>query len=464
MSESSSPPSHLSPNVPLYRPSDKAVSSKNSELAASDTASNAANEAAVSSAVASLYDTYPFPPEPLLDEAPPGYNWRWQWASAYSFCTARKPENNAPRILDAGCGTGVGTEYLVHLNPEADVVGIDLSAGAIAVATERCQRSGADRATFQNLSIYDVDQVPGEFDLINCVGVLHHMPDPVRGIRALAKKLKPGGIFHIFVYAELGRREIQLMQEAITLLQGTRRGDYKDGVSVGRTLFASLPAENRLRKREETRWALENYRDECFADMYVHPQEIDYNVKTLFELIDASGLEFVGFSNPQYWDLERLIGEAPDLTMRAARLCQRDRYRLTEVLDPELTHFEFFLSRPPLEKTDWSEDALLSSAIAWRHPCMEGWPSRSFFNYEYQVVTITEEEFAFMERCQGQSVAEALAEVASIKEALSESTAAGNTGAVNESASEDASEFLGAKGLETVRSLQKRQLIILALP
>lgn len=419
----SEPTASVRPNIPLSGPSADAAQVP------------AVDNAAVSSAVANLYDTYPFPPEPLLDEAPPGYNWRWQWPSAYSFCTGRKSATSAPRILDAGCGTGVGTEYLVHLNPDAEVIGIDLSGGAIAVATERCQRSGADRVTFHNLSIYDVDQVPGEFDLINCVGVLHHMPDPIRGIQALAKKLKPGGIFHIFVYAELGRREIQLTQEAIALLQGDKRGDYKDGVAVGRTLFSSLPEENRLRKREETRWSLENHRDECFADMYVHPQEIDYNVKTLFELIDASGLDFVGFSNTAYWDLDRLIGKAPDLIERAAGLGERDRYRLIELLDPELTHFEFFLSRAPLEIIDWQDDAQLSQAIVERHPCIEGWPSRSFFNYEYQVVSVSEAEFAFMEQCEGVSVADALAK----------------------------SELEGAEGLDVVRSLQKRQLIMLAL-
>ncbi|MGB3300841.1 MAG: class I SAM-dependent methyltransferase [Phormidesmis sp.] len=393
--------------------------------------------AKVSSAVAKLYDTYPFPPDPLLDEAPPGYNWRWHWPSAYSFCSGRKPTTDRVRILDAGCGTGVGTEYLVHLNPEAEVVGMDLSAGAIAVATERCQRSGADRVTFHNLSIYDVAQIPGEFDLINCVGVLHHMPDPTRGIQALATKLKPGGILHIFVYAELGRWEIQLTQEAIALFQGNQRGDYKDGVHVGRTLFSALPEQNRLRQREETRWALENHRDECFADMYVHPQEIDYNVKTLFSLIDASGLDFVGFSNPQYWDLSRLVGRSPELIDRAKGLGERDRYRLIELLDPEITHYEFFLSRPPLEKTDWTNDETLLDAVPERHACMEGWPSRSFFNFDYQVVSISDAEFTFLEKCnpgQSKRVAEILAE----------------------------SQIETGEGLEWVRSLQSRQLIVLA--
>ena len=352
-----------------------------------------------SAAVQRLYDTYPFPPEPLLDEPPPGYNWRWNWLAAYSFCTGQKPQRQDVRILDAGCGTGVGTEYLVHLNPHASVVGIDLSGGALEVARERCRRSGADRVNFYHMSLCDAAQLDGEFDLINCVGVLHHLPDPMQGIKSLAAKLAPGGLMHIFVYAELGRWEIQLTQKAIALLQGNQRGDYQDGVKVGRQLFDSLPENNRLVKRERERWALENHRDANFADMYVHPQEIDYNIETLFELIDASGLEFIGFSNPQYWQLERLIGKNPELLERAKGLGERERYRLIELLDPEITHYEFFLGRPPILKADWSSDEDLLVAIPEPNPCMNGWPSQSFFNHDYQLVHLSDEEFEFLQAC-----------------------------------------------------------------
>ncbi|MCC5634593.1 class I SAM-dependent methyltransferase [Nostoc sp. CHAB 5844] len=366
----------------------------------------------VSAAVAKLYNTYPFPPEPLLDEPPPGYNWRWNWLAAYNFCTSQKPQQQDIRILDAGCGTGVGTEYLVHLNPQASVVGIDLSAGALAVAKERCQRSGANRVEFHHLSIYDVEQLQGEFDFINCVGVLHHLPDPIRGIQALAKKLAPGGFMHIFVYGELGRWEIQLMQKAIALLQGEKRGDYRDGVQVGRQIFSSLPENNRIVKYEKQRWAMENQRDECFADMYVHPQEVDYNVETLFELIDASGLEFIGFSNPGFWQLDRLLSKAPELIERAENLNERELYRLIELLDPEVTHYEFFLGRPPIVKADWSSDERLLSAIPELNPCIDGFPSQCIFNYDYQVINLSTAEFEFMQACNSQkTVAEILANV-----------------------------------------------------
>jgi SAM-dependent methyltransferase len=390
-------------------------------------------------AVQRLYNTYPFPPDPLLDEPPPGYNWRWNWNAAYSFCTGQKPARQDIRILDAGCGTGVGTEYLILLNPQAEIVGIDLSEKALEIAQERCRRSGVaakhqPNISFHHLNLEGADQLAGEFDLINCVGVLHHLPNPVRGIQALARKLAPGGFLHIFVYAELGRWEIQLMQKAIALLQADKRGDYPDGVSVGRQIFASLPENNRILKREKERWSLENHRDESFADMYVHPQEIDYNVETLFALIDASGLEFIGFSNPEYWQLERLLGESPQLIERAKNLSDRDRYRLIELLDPEITHYEFFLGKPPFVKADWSKDAALLAAIPERHPCMHGWPSPTFLNYNYQPVTLSETEFQFLQACdREESPAKKVGEI--LKEV--------------------------PLSLEEVRSLQHRQLIML---
>ncbi len=355
----------------------------------------------VSAAVAKLYDTYPFPPDPLLDEPPPGYNWRWNWQAAYNFCTGQKPQKQDVRILDAGCGSGVSTEYLVHLNPQAQVVGIDISEGTLAVAKERCQRSGADRVQFRQLSLYDADQLEGEFDLINCVGVLHHLDNPIRGIQALAKKLAPGGLMHIFVYGELGRWEIRLMQRAIALLQNDKIGDYRDGVEVGRKLFSALPENNRIVKREKERWSMENQRDECFADMYVHPQEIDYNIETLFELIDASRLDFLGFSNPSFWQLDRLLGKEPSLQERAKKLSNFSIYRLIELLDPEVTHYEFFLGRAPLPKADWSKDKNLLATIPERHPCMEGWASKCLFNYDYQIINLSQTEFDFLQACDG---------------------------------------------------------------
>lgn len=381
-------------------------------------------DATLSATVERLYDTYPFPPESLLDEPPLGYNWRWHYPSVHAFCTGRLPvssssssslsssssTNERLRILDAGCGTGESTTYLIHQNPNAHVVAVDLSAQALEVAKERLERALPDhvsRCEFHHLSLFDLADLEGQFDLINCVGVIHHTPDPERALCALADKLAPGGLCHIFVYGAHGRWEISLMQKALRLLQESTsvacddkqqaETRFQDGVSLGRRVFAALPDDNRLKLREQQRWAQENKKDATFADMYLHPQEVDYDIDSLFHLIENSGLDFVAFSNPASWDPTRLLGKDEQLLKVAQQLPLRQRLRLMELLDPEAaTHFEFFLSKPPLERMDWSDHSALSKASASISPCISGWPGMVVLDKDYMPVSFSPQEHAFL--------------------------------------------------------------------
>jgi 2-polyprenyl-3-methyl-5-hydroxy-6-metoxy-1,4-benzoquinol methylase len=110
--------------------------------------------------------------------------------------------------LDAGCGTGVSTDYLCHLNPGADVVAVDISSGALDVATERLRRSGASGQVrsleVKQCSLLNLEET-GSFDYINSVGVLHHLDRPEQGLKALAERLAPEGLLHLFLYADGGR-------------------------------------------------------------------------------------------------------------------------------------------------------------------------------------------------------------------------------------------------------------------
>ncbi|MCS7031226.1 MAG: methyltransferase domain-containing protein [Gloeomargarita sp. SKYG116] len=366
---------------------------------------------AITQAVQKLYNTYPFPPDPITDGPPPGYNWRWSVPAAHHFTLGWIPKQwPALQILDAGCGTGVGTDYLAHLNPTATVIGIDLSEAALATAQQRVERSGvAQRVTLRQMSLLDVHQLSQQFHYINCVGVLHHLPDPKAGLRALAAVLAPGGLMHVFVYGFWGRWEIRLLQKAIRLLQPPG-ADYRTGVAIGRQLLAHLPPDNRLVRRERERWALDNVHDATFADMYVHPHEIDYTVETLFDLIADTGLEFLGFSNPRYWQLERLLSPMPELLAAARALPPQQQYELVEALDPELTHFEFFLGRPPLQR--WQ--GALEQMIPVRSTCLTGWPGRSLLDYDYQPVDLTPLEYDILSQATGDlTVAELLSRVPS---------------------------------------------------
>ena len=322
--------------------------------------------------VSAFYDRFPFPGDPLQDGPPPGYNWRWchrsVLASVYGVIPAGQEQ---PRILDAGCGTGVSTDYLCHLNPGADVVGVDISDGALAVARERLERSEARQAVRslrqEQRSLLDLgDETP--FDYINSVGVLHHLREPEAGLAALADLLAPQGLLHLFLYADAGRWEIHRTQKALTLFQA---GTGRDGLRLGRELFETLPESNRLRRHHEQRWAVDCAPDANFADMYLHPQETSYNLDRLFAFIKTAGLHFAGFSNPEVWDPARLLqGELLD---RAQALPASQQWSLIEQLDPDISHFEFFLSKAPIRPRTRT-DAELVAAKGLRQPCLWGEP------------------------------------------------------------------------------------------
>ncbi|MCP9928044.1 bifunctional 2-polyprenyl-6-hydroxyphenol methylase/3-demethylubiquinol 3-O-methyltransferase UbiG [Cyanobium sp. CH-040] len=350
--------------------------------------------------VSAFYDRFPYPSDPLQDGPPPGYNWRWCVDSVRAFTAGALPAPAAGgarrwRILDAGCGTGVSTDYLCHLNPGSTVLAVDISAGALEVARERTRRSGAaalvEDLRIEQRSLLDLAG-EGPFDYINSVGVLHHLREPQAGLRALAGLLRPGGLLHLFLYADGGRWEIHRVQRSLS-----RLGVGSDGeaLRLGRQLFSDLPEGNRLRRHHEQRWALDTAADANFADMYLHPQESSYDIARLMAFVASADLEFAGFSNPQVWDPARLL--RGELLERARELPELERWALVEDLDPDISHFEFFLARPPLPRQDWSDDGALLAACAQRNRCLWGWPSTDLLGPDLIPLSIEERDLALVQ-------------------------------------------------------------------
>jgi len=365
--------------------------------------------------VGAFYDRFPYPGDPLQDGPPPGYNWRWCVDSARAFAFGCLPPPKAAatrtwRILDAGCGTGVSTDYLCHLNPGSQVLAVDISPGTLALARERTRRSGA-AARVRELridcrSLLDLDG-EGEFDYINSVGVLHHLDRPEQGLQALAGRLAPNGLLHLFLYADGGRWEIHRTQRALALLGA---GTGAEGLRLGRRLLAELPADNRLRRHHEERWALDTAADANFADMYLHPQETSYDLSRLMRFIEAGGLNFAGFSNPEVWDLARLL--EGELLERALALPLPEQWALVEVLDPSISHFELFLTPAAVVGAGGAaslDDPSLLASGGERNRCLWGWPGISLLGPDLQPLDLEPGDLSLLEALEAAPAGTALA-------------------------------------------------------
>lgn len=95
------------------------------------------------------------------------------------------------RVVDVGCGGGILAESMALCG--AAVIGIDAGAAPLAVARLHLLESGAEVDYRQITAEQLADQQPGTFDIVTCMEMLEHVPDPGSVVAACARLAKPGG-------------------------------------------------------------------------------------------------------------------------------------------------------------------------------------------------------------------------------------------------------------------------------
>ena len=96
-------------------------------------------------------------------------------------------------ILDIGCGGGILSESMAKKGA-ASVLGIDLADKSIKVAKLHALEAGVKNLRYQAIAIEDLAaEQPAKFDIVTCMEMLEHVPDPASIVQAAAAALKPGG-------------------------------------------------------------------------------------------------------------------------------------------------------------------------------------------------------------------------------------------------------------------------------
>ena len=105
------------------------------------------------------------------------------------------------KVLDAGCGTGRWSKYISAKASEIEAVDPSAAVFSAASVLQGCDNARVSQASIDNLPFAD-----NSFDFVFSLGVLHHIPDTQNAMNKCVLKVKPGGLFLVYLYYSLDNR------------------------------------------------------------------------------------------------------------------------------------------------------------------------------------------------------------------------------------------------------------------
>ncbi len=301
------------------------------------------------------YERYPYPPrdprqerqrllEVLIDRL----------ATINFYCFGGAHDFKGARVLVAGGGTGDSTIYLAEQlrSRGGEVVYLDISQASMDIAQQRAAARKLDNITWRHGSIYALSpEAIGRFDYISCTGVLHHLEDPLEGLKRLKAVLKPTGGMGILVYGKYGRAGIYQFQQLMRLINGSET-DLTEKIDLTRRVLAELPASAWFRHNERYLSDHRNLGDSGLVDLLLHEQDVAYSIDEVYQLVGAAGLHLIEFSEVQMrlaYEPEQYLRDKA-LRERLAKLDRVTRQATAELLLGLFTRHVFYVSNQPEAK------------------------------------------------------------------------------------------------------------------
>ena len=315
--------------------------------------------------LAEQYETFPYPRRDPRDEAKrlilgsPGH---LREIDHWVF-GATRPRSQPLHALIAGGGTGDATLMLAQQffrdGRPGGVTWLDRSTTALKIARERAGVRKLHDIRWEQRSLLDLpDSGLGPFDYIDCCGVLHHLPDPAAGLRALTSVLAPGGGIGLMVYAPHGRTGVYMVQDALRLLAPPTEPPASR-LDVAKRVMRHLP---------ETAWLGHNRffddhingGDPGLFDLLLNPRDVAFTVPALHALLAEAGLEVACWMEPMRYDPDFLLPD-PKLRARAKTLDPVQRAALAEALAGNMSVHIVYCVRtgePPGRADPFAADAV----------------------------------------------------------------------------------------------------------
>jgi SAM-dependent methyltransferase len=125
----------------------------------------------------------------------------------------------------------------------------------------------------------------GKFDIVLCMGVLHHLSNPSKGLQILTNTLKSDGMIFLYLYGKLGGHKRMLNKELISILLGKEKLNYDLGIKLVRDLDL-----NKFDYGWNLNFKNKDEEDALIVDSLLHANEVLYDCNDIRNLFKKSGL------------------------------------------------------------------------------------------------------------------------------------------------------------------------------
>ncbi len=259
----------------------------------------------VSRAVRTQYEENPYPRWRVAPALPGALPLRQKLRGLFPWLGEAAELPESPRILVAGCGTGLHPITAARLHPGARILAVDISRASLGFALRRARELGIANVAFAQADLLELGQLGERFDLVDCAGVLHHLADPLAGWRVLVGLLAPGGFMRLGLYSAAARRGVVAARE---LIAAHGFGCDRDGIRAARAAILALPVDAPARTVTSSPdfWSMSGCRDLLF-----HIQEHRFTLPQIEAALAALGLEFLGFELPSKAVIDRYRQATP---------------------------------------------------------------------------------------------------------------------------------------------------------
>jgi len=233
------------------------------------------------------YEAYPYPHYPLLASVRRCDTYALNLNALWSRFNGVLAPSGHKRILIAGCGSFAPYPFSVA-NPDTIITALDLSRRSLNRARWHSLLHGRRNISFQTGDLLEPSIASGPFDLIDAFGVLHHLNDPLEGLKALAARLDVGGILRIMVYSRYARREEEVIRRAFRMIKVSN-------IATAKRLIARSAPGSRLHRFGAT--SPEADFESGLADALLHPCVHTFLIDELMKMVELSSLQPLLFAH-----------------------------------------------------------------------------------------------------------------------------------------------------------------------